>query len=201
MAKGFRRRAQLRVRPHPPRRAVHRGRQARSRRSRSSSNRAKVKAIFDKGKNAVVVMEFKSLRRGRRPALQERGHHLRARARAAGAAIAALGRRTRGGARAPPDAVVEEKTAEDQALLYRLSGDWNPLHADPGFASSFGFDRRSSTGSAPSASPPPRDQRLRQGRPALFKSMRVRFADSVFPARRWSPRCGATGTRSPSARR
>jgi acyl dehydratase len=30
-----------------------------------------------------------------------------------------------------PDWVVEEKTAPTQALLYRLSGDHNPLHADP----------------------------------------------------------------------
>jgi len=27
------------------------------------------------------------------------------------------------------------------ALLYRLSGDWNPLHADPGFAGAFGYAR------------------------------------------------------------
>jgi acyl dehydratase len=30
-----------------------------------------------------------------------------------------------------PDWVVEEKTSTEQALLYRLSGDHNPLHADP----------------------------------------------------------------------
>ncbi|MEU1625314.1 MaoC/PaaZ C-terminal domain-containing protein [Streptomyces sp. NPDC020096] len=40
-----------------------------------------------------------------------------------------------------PDRVVERATREDQALLYRLSGDWNPLHADPEFAKLAGFDR------------------------------------------------------------
>ncbi|MFD5079444.1 MaoC/PaaZ C-terminal domain-containing protein [Streptomyces sp. NPDC058371] len=41
----------------------------------------------------------------------------------------------------PPDKVVERPVREDQALLYRLSGDWNPLHADPEFAKLAGFDR------------------------------------------------------------
>ncbi|PWI06091.1 3-alpha,7-alpha,12-alpha-trihydroxy-5-beta-cholest-24-enoyl-CoA hydratase [Streptomyces sp. NWU339] len=41
----------------------------------------------------------------------------------------------------PPDLTVERTTREDQALLYRLSGDWNPLHADPGFARLGGFER------------------------------------------------------------
>ncbi|MGW2825591.1 MaoC/PaaZ C-terminal domain-containing protein [Streptomyces sp. NPDC001443] len=41
----------------------------------------------------------------------------------------------------PPDRVVERPVREDQALLYRLSGDWNPLHADPEFAKVAGFER------------------------------------------------------------
>jgi 3-hydroxyacyl-CoA dehydrogenase/3a,7a,12a-trihydroxy-5b-cholest-24-enoyl-CoA hydratase len=82
-----------------------------------------------------------------------------------------------------PDAVVEEKTDDHQALLYRLSGDWNPLHADPGFAQAFGFDRPILHGLCSfgyagrhvlSAFAPGGDARY-------FESIKVRFADSVFP--------------------
>jgi len=40
-----------------------------------------------------------------------------------------------------PDHVVVYPTRTDQALLYRLSGDHNPLHSDPKFAAMAGFDR------------------------------------------------------------
>ena len=38
-----------------------------------------------------------------------------------------------------PDAVVEEQTTEEQAALYRLNGDRNPLHVDPEFSKMGGF--------------------------------------------------------------
>jgi acyl dehydratase len=41
----------------------------------------------------------------------------------------------------PPDIVTESATLPQQALLYRLSGDKNPLHADPDMARLGGFDR------------------------------------------------------------
>jgi acyl dehydratase len=39
-----------------------------------------------------------------------------------------------------PDEVVSYSTRPDQALLYRLNGDRNPLHSDPTFAKRAGFD-------------------------------------------------------------
>jgi acyl dehydratase len=40
-----------------------------------------------------------------------------------------------------PDYKVTQQTRPEQALLYRLSGDRNPLHTDPAFASRGGFSR------------------------------------------------------------
>lgn len=40
-----------------------------------------------------------------------------------------------------PDHVVNYQTSPTQALVYRLSGDRNPLHSDPSFAQMGGFER------------------------------------------------------------
>lgn len=39
-----------------------------------------------------------------------------------------------------PDKAAEISTRPGQALIYRLSGDWNPLHADPAIARKAGFE-------------------------------------------------------------
>jgi acyl dehydratase len=41
----------------------------------------------------------------------------------------------------PPDLVIDRSTLPQQALLYRLSGDMNPIHADPEYARRGGFDQ------------------------------------------------------------
>ena len=43
--------------------------------------------------------------------------------------------------RREPDFSCELETRPDQALLYRLNGDWNPLHVDPAAALAAGFQR------------------------------------------------------------
>lgn len=40
-----------------------------------------------------------------------------------------------------PDITHEIITKPDQALIFRLSGDYNPLHSDPGFAKAAGFPK------------------------------------------------------------
>jgi acyl dehydratase len=81
-----------------------------------------------------------------------------------------------------PDARIPLPTREDQALIYRLSGDRNPLHSDPKFAAAAGFDRPILHGLCTYGF---------TGRgllhalcgddPARFKSMEARFSSPVFP--------------------
>ena len=95
--------------------------------------------IYDKGSGLVLIVEIIST--------DERGIML-ARARNS-AFIRGLG--GFGGDRGPsakadaplkaPDRAISERTMPQQALLYRLSGDVNPLHADPVMAAIGGYDK------------------------------------------------------------
>lgn len=100
---------------------------------------AQVTGVHDKGSGALVIIEATSRDDlGQLVATNRYG-------------VFAPGAGGFGGARAPagglntpnrpPDLVHEEAIATNQALLYRLSGDNNPLHADPAAAAQAGFPR------------------------------------------------------------
>ncbi len=98
----------------------------------------------------------------------------------------------------PPDRTPDHETAyvtrSDQALLYRLSGDRNPLHSDPTFAAMGGFDRPilhglctyGFTGRALL-------HRLCASDPARFRSMEGRFSSPVLPGERLTVRMWEVG--------
>jgi multifunctional beta-oxidation protein len=98
-----------------------------------------ITGIYDKVKGALVIIETETVDAGGKLLFK---NVFGAFARGAGGF---------GGDRGPsparnttpsrgPDRVIEMATLPQQALLYRLSGDVNPLHADPAFAKMGGFD-------------------------------------------------------------
>ncbi|ATY10840.1 3-alpha,7-alpha,12-alpha-trihydroxy-5-beta-cholest-24-enoyl-CoA hydratase [Amycolatopsis sp. AA4] len=101
--------------------------------------RTRIADVFDKGKAAVLVQETEVADESGAPLWTARS------------SIFARGEGGFGGERGPsdkiewpdrePDAVLDVPTLPQQALLYRLCGDRNPLHADPAFAKAAGFDR------------------------------------------------------------
>jgi acyl dehydratase len=107
-------------------------------RAKIESN-GRIAGIYDKGKAALIVVEVETKEQGGAPLFTNRF------------SIFARGEGGFGGESGPkagnesptrkPDAVVESPTVPHQALLYRLSGDKNPLHADPAFAKLGGFDK------------------------------------------------------------
>ena len=101
---------------------------------------SKISAIHDKGKAALVVLESTAIDVTDEQPMFTNTSKLFFR-----------GEGGWGGDRGPtdgfsmpegePDEVISYRTRTDQALLYRLNGDRNPLHSDPAFADRAGFPK------------------------------------------------------------
>jgi acyl dehydratase len=99
--------------------------------------RTRIAEVWDKGTAAVIVQEGSVAAEDGTPLFTTRS------------SIFVRGEGGWGGDRGPsskvelpdraPDADTSYTTTPQQALLYRLCGDRNPLHADPAFAASAGF--------------------------------------------------------------
>ena len=100
----------------------------------------KIANIWDKGKAAVVELENEAVDANGKPLFTTK------------MSAFIRGEGGWGGERGPsgprnvapdrkPDEIVSYTTRPDQALLYRLNGDRNPLHSDPQFAKLAGFDK------------------------------------------------------------
>mgnify|MGYP002630621417 CR=1 FL=1 len=145
------------------------------------THRMRIKDIFDKGKGALIVNETHSYdEQGEQLIYNEMTVFVR------GAGGWGGDRGPSGPVNEPPerpaDAVIEEAVPSNQALLYRLSGDWNPLHADPNFAKNFGFDKPILHGLCTYGHVGRHViKAFCGGDPRYFKSIRVRFAATVLP--------------------
>jgi acyl dehydratase len=81
-----------------------------------------------------------------------------------------------------PDVIVELRTLPQSALIYRLSGDMNPIHADPAAAGRAGFPQPilhglCSMGIATRAL----IETVCEGDPSRLNSVSLRFSKPLFP--------------------
>ena len=95
--------------------------------------------IYDKGKAALLILEVVSSAPSGEPLFTNRfSLFLRGEGGFGGESGPKAGNQP---PQRAPDGMIETRTLPQQGLLYRLSGDKNPLHADPDFAKLAGFDK------------------------------------------------------------
>ena len=80
-----------------------------------------------------------------------------------------------------PDCTASFPTSPRAALIYRLSGDWNPLHLDPAFAAKAGFPKPILHGLASYGISGVAVSRALGHDPAAVASLSCRFAGIVLP--------------------
>ncbi|MFD1812733.1 MaoC/PaaZ C-terminal domain-containing protein [Rhodococcus gannanensis] len=141
---------------------------------------SRVADVWDKGKAAVIVLEQSAVDEGGNP-LWTSAMQIWARGEGgfggdAGPEVSAAAPERE------PDKVLVSATSTQQALVYRLSGDLNPLHADPAFAKMAGFDQPilhglASYGVVCKAVV----DGVLDGDPTRVQSFSVRFAGSLYP--------------------
>jgi acyl dehydratase len=99
-----------------------------------------IEGIYDKGSGALVQVSVTGTdENGEAPLFSTRSSYFIRAEKGFGAQPKPA--ETRAFPTRDPDVVVDQFVRPDQALIYRLSGDRNPLHSDPEFAKRAGFPK------------------------------------------------------------
>ncbi len=103
----------------------------------------RVSAVYDRGPKhgALVLFEAEGRLKKDGTALFSIGNTIVARGDGGFGGPSGKGPQPHRVPRREPDLTADLPTRVDQALLYRLNGDWNPLHASPDAAAVVGFER------------------------------------------------------------